>query len=79
MKLSQYLKTLQELSELNRNISFVEIPAPFLGDFRSFNFGGTIYKNNKGEFCVPPGDYLAWYNKIIHKGFDSVINLNKYD
>ena len=77
MLLGQYLERLHELSLLDRNISYNEIPAPFLIDFKTFNFGATIYKNDNGEFCTSSGDYNAWYNKIIHKGFDSQIFLNK--
>ena len=77
MLLSQYLDILHELSLLDRNISYNEIPSPFLNDFKTFNFGATIYKNDKGEFSASSGDYITWYIKIIHKGFDTKIILIK--
>lgn len=75
--LSELLGILHQLAELDREISYAEIPPSLLLDFKTFNFGGTLSKNSKGEFCVPIGDYLAWYNKIIHKGFDVDIDLNQ--
>lgn len=76
-KLSEILEILNKLAELDREISYNEIPPSLLLDFKTFNFGGTLSKNSKGEFCVPPGDYIAWYNKIIFKGFDVDIDLNQ--
>tara|TARA_R110002050_G_C8955405_1_gene513700 strand:+ start:5464 stop:6015 length:552 start_codon:yes stop_codon:yes gene_type:complete len=76
-ELSELLEILNKLAELDREISYAEIPPSLLMDFKTFNFGGTLSKNDKGEFCVPPGDYIAWYNKIIHKGFHVDIDLNQ--
>ena len=51
------------------------IPEPAQPDFNKFIFGQTVFKNEKGEFCVMHHDYVNWLKKIWFKGFEIPMNV----